>query len=266
MIESTHNPKIQWVRALNARSRQRREDGAFVVEGVRLVEEALAAGWDAKLVLHTSDTDPRRQAILEGFAARGVTIEIVSEQVMRAASDTQSPQGLLAVLALSSQPPPEKPGFIFIPDGVRDPGNLGSMLRTAAAAGADLVCLPAGTVDVFSPKVVRAGMGAHFRLPLMTGSWQEIAARLQRAGVQIYLAAAGQGVAYTQVDFRPPLALVVGGEASGAGEFIQSMPHQPIHIPMTSGVESLNAAAAAAVLLFEVIRQRQEGTLDSWER
>jgi RNA methyltransferase, TrmH family len=256
VIESTHNPKIQWIRALNARSRQRRESGAFVVEGVRLVEEALLAGWEAQLVLHTGDLDARKQAILDGFAARHTPVEMVSEPVMRAASDTQTPQGLLAVLALRSLSVPEKPDFIFIPDGVRDPGNLGSMLRSAAAAGASLICLPAGTVDVFSPKVVRAGMGAHFRLPLMTGSWQEIADLLNRAVVQVYLAAAGQGAAYTQVDFRPPLALVVGGEASGAGDFVRSLPHQPIHIPMPGGVESLNAAAAAAVLMFEVVRQR----------
>lgn len=256
MIESTRNPKILWVRGLNARSRQRRESGAFVVEGVRLVEEALLAGWDAQLVLFTQDLDPRRQAILDGFTDRHVPVEMVSEQVMRAASDTQSPQGMLAVLALHSLPLPEKPDFIFIPDGVRDPGNLGSMLRSATAAGTDLVCLPAGTVDVFSPKVVRAGMGAHFRLPIFVSSWQEIAARLQYAGVQVFLAAAGQGVAYTQVDFRRPLALVIGGEASGAGDFVRSLPHRAVHIPMPGRVESLNAAAAAAVLIFEVLRQQ----------
>jgi len=263
MIESTHNPKIQWVRLLNARSRQRRESGAFVVEGVRLVEEALLADWEAQLVLHTGDLDERKQAILDGFATRLVPVEMVSEPVMRAASDTQTPQGLLAVLALRSLPLPDQPDFIIIPDGVRDPGNLGSMLRSAAAAGASLVCLPAGTVDAFSPKVVRAGMGAHFRLPLFVGSWQEIAALLDRASVQVYLAAAGQGAAYTQVDFRPPLALVVGGEASGASEFVQGLPHQPVHIPMPGGAESLNAAAAAAVLMFEVLRQRHRDTFDS---
>ena len=261
MIQSTRNSKIQWVRALNARSRQRRESGAFVVEGVRLVEEALAAGWDAQLVFHTSDLDARKQAILDGFTARRVPVERVSEPVMRAASDTESPQGLLAVLALRSLPMPDQPDFIFIPDGVSDPGNLGSMLRSAAAAGASLVCLPTGTVDVFSPKVVRAGMGAHFRLPLMVGSWQEIADLLQVSKVQIYLAAAGEGAAYTQVNFRPPLALVVGGEAGGVGDFVQRLPHQPVHIPMPGGVESLNAAAAAAVLMFEVVHQRQEATI-----
>lgn len=256
MITSSRNPKIQSIRLLNARSRERRESGAFVVEGVRLVEEALSAGWPARLVLHTADLEPRGQAVVEGFAARGVTVETVSDHVMRHASDTQTPQGLLAVLEIQPFPFPEKPGFIFIPDGVRDPGNLGSMLRTAAAAGVDMVCLPEGTVDVYSPKVVRAGMGAHFRLPLFTGSWQQIGGLLERSRAAVYLAAAGQSLPYTQADFRLPLALVVGGEAAGAGEQALALAHQQVHIHMPGGVESLNAAAAAAVLMFEVVRQR----------
>ncbi len=256
MIISDRNPTIQWIRRLNARSRERREAGAFVVEGVRLVEEALLASWPTRLVLHTAGLDPRGQAVMEGFAARGVPVEAVSDQVMRHASDTQTPQGLLAVLEMQPLPLPEKPGFIFIPDGVRDPGNLGSMLRSAAAAGVDLVYLPEGTVDVFSPKVVRAGMGAHFRLPLFNGSWGEISEMLERSATAVFLAAAGQGIPYTQVDFRTPLALVVGGEAAGAGEQALAIAHQQVHIPMPGGVESLNAAAAAAVLMFEVVRKR----------
>jgi TrmH family RNA methyltransferase len=255
MITSSRNPKIQWIRSLNARSRERRESGAFVVEGVRLVEEALSAGWPARLVLHTADLEPRGQAVVGGFNARGVPVEIASDQVIRHASDTQTPQGLLAVLEMQSLPLPERPGFIFIPDGVRDPGNLGSMLRTAAAAGVDMVCLPEGTVDVYSPKVVRAGMGAHFRLPLMIVGWQEIGGLLEQSGVSVFLAAAGQGLPYTQADFRTPLAIVVGGEAVGAGEQALMQAHQQVHIPMAGGVESLNAAAAAAVLMFEVVRQ-----------
>lgn len=256
MISSSRNPKVQWIRSLNARSRERRESGAFVVEGVRLVEEALLTGWPARLVLHTADLEPRGQSVVEGFAAHGVAVETVSEQVMRRASDTQTPQGLLAVLEMRTLPLPKEPGFIFIPDGVRDPGNLGTMLRTAAAAGADLVCLPEGTVDVYSPKVVRAGMGAHFRLPLFMGSWQEVARKLECSRVAIFLAAAGQGLPHTQADFRSPLVLVVGGEAGGAGEQARGLAHQTVHIPMPGGVESLNAAAAAAVLMFEVVRQR----------
>ena len=258
MISSTHNAKIQWVRSLQSRSRERREASAFVVEGVRLAEEALQVTWNAHLLLYTSDLEPRGQAVVNGFAARGVPVEAVAPHIMSAASDTQTPQGLLVVLEMRSLPEPQQPDFVLIPDGVRDPGNLGGMLRSAAAAGCSLVCLPEGTVDVYSPKVVRAAMGAHFRLPLFTGSWQEIADLIQQAGLNVFLAAAGQGSLYTQADFCQPTTIIVGGEAAGAGASAKTLAHTQVHIPMPGGSESLNAAAAAAILLFEVVRQRRK--------
>jgi TrmH family RNA methyltransferase len=135
MITSTANPKIKWVRQLQAHSRERREAGAFVVEGVRLVEEALAAGWEAQLVLYTDDLSERGRRVVEAFALRGAPLELVSPEVLHAASDTETPQGLLAVLSQRLLPLPAAPDLVFIPDQVRDPGNLGTMLRTALAAG-----------------------------------------------------------------------------------------------------------------------------------
>jgi TrmH family RNA methyltransferase len=258
MITSTHNPKIQWVRLLQSRSKERREAGVFVVEGVRLAEEALQAGWKAQLVLHSSDLDTRGQAVVSGFAARGTSVEVVAPHVMSAASDTQTPQGLLVVLELASLPIPPQPDLVFIADEVRDPGNLGSMLRSAAAAGCSLACLPEGTADAYSPKVLRAAMGAHFRLPLLAASWQETGERLQRWGLHIYLASAREGIPHTQADLRQRAAIIVGGEAAGAGAAAQQLAHTLVHIPMPGGSESLNAAAAAAILLFEAVRQRQE--------
>ncbi len=216
MITSNQNPKIKWVRSLQAESRARREAGLFVVEGVRLVEEALAAGWTAQLVLHTEDLNPRGQAVVQGFLAHGAGIEPVSEGAMRAASDTETPQGILAVLEQKELPVSPDLDFVFIPDGIRDPGNLGTMLRSAAAAGVQAVFLPHGTVDPFSPKVLRAGMGAQFRLPVLSLSWQEIQARL--GGLPLYLAAVDSGLPYTQANWRAPAAILVGGEAQGAGE------------------------------------------------
>ena len=256
MITSTRNPKIQWVRSLQARSRQRREDSAFVVEGVRLVEEALNSGWKARLVMYTDDLDLRGQRLVDEFASRSVPIELVTLQVMRAASDTQTPQGILGVISLDDLPLPESLDFVFIPDGIRDPGNLGTMLRTASAAGVDAVFLPPGTVDAFAPKVLRSAMGAHFRLPLFTGSWEELRALISRASLRVYLAAADCDLVYTQADFRSPLALIVGGEAGGAGEAARQVGDACVSIPMPGGTESLNAAAAAAVLFYEVLRQR----------
>jgi TrmH family RNA methyltransferase len=254
MITSSQNPKIKWVRALQAHNRKRREAGAFVIEGVRLAEEALAAGWEASLALYSEELNERGRAVVEAFAARGVPVEAATPQVLRAASDTETPQGLLVVLALKPLPAPREPDFVLIPDEVRDPGNLGTMLRSAAAAGVQAVFCPPETVDAFSPKVVRAGMGAHFRLPVCALSWDEIAARLRP--LRVYLAAADEGVSIYRANFRLPLAIIVGGEAEGAGREARRLATEVVHIPMPGGGESLNAAAAASILMFEVARQR----------
>lgn len=257
MITSRQNSKIQWVKALQARSEQRRESQAFVIEGVRLAEEALASGRKAQLALYTEDLDERGQQVVKGLADHGCPVEMVTPPVMRAASDTLSPQGLLIVISLSSLPIPEELNFVLIPDRLRDPGNLGSILRTALAAGVDAVVLPPGTVDVYAPKVVRSAMGAHFHLPIYMASWEEIYTLEQANKLQVYVAAANAGLIYSQVNLRQPLALVIGGEAEGASQAAWSQDHICIRIPMSARVESLNAAAAAAVLLFEVARQRQ---------
>ncbi len=258
MITSVHNPKIKWVRSLQSDARTRREEAAFAVEGVRLADEALAAGWQARLVLFSADLVARGKSIVDGFAAQGAPVEEVAEHVMRAASDTQTPQGILVVLAMRSLPLPHAPGLAFIPDAIRDPGNLGSMLRTAAAAGVEAVLIPPGNVDVYAPKVVRAAMGAHFRLPIASQSWDEITAYVGMAGLQLVLADAAGGEMHTRSDLRHPLALILGGEAEGASQEARRLAQARLHIPMAGGVESLNAAAAAAVLLFEVVRQRTQ--------
>ncbi len=236
----------------------RQSEGVFVVEGVRLVEEALRAGWQPSLVLYTPDLSQRGLEIIRSLSPS--IVEEVSPAVMRSASDTQTPQGILAVMAQRTLPLPAALDFVLVLDAVRDPGNLGTILRTAAAAGVQAVFLAPGCVDPFSPKVLRSAMGAHFCLPLLVLDWTEIEALLKlgeaRPGVKIYLSDAEGSLPYTQADFRSPAALIVGGEAEGAGAEAQRMAERRIHIPMAPGVESLNAAIAAAILMFEVVRQR----------
>jgi TrmH family RNA methyltransferase len=254
MITSVHNPKIKWVRSLQAENRTRREEQAFVVEGVRLAEEALASKQEARLILYTEDLGERGVAVLDGFMEQGVSAEQVTNRVMQAASDTETPQGILAILELRELSIPDRLDFVLIPDMVRDPGNLGTMLRTAAAAGIQVVFIPPETADPLSPKVVRSGMGAHFRLPIRLASWEEIEQKTR--SLNIYLAAANQGLLYTQADLRNPLALIVGGEASGASAKARNLAIARLHIPMPGGCDSLNAAVAAGILLFEAARQR----------
>jgi len=256
MITSTQNPKIKWVRQLQNQARARREEAAFVVEGIRLAEEALTAGWEAELVLFSAGLNARGQAVVAGFAQRGSPVEEVSEAVLKAASDTQNPQGVLAVIRQPNQPYPDPLNFALMTDEVRDPGNLGSILRSAAAAGAQAVLLTPGCVDPFSPKVVRAAMGAHFRLHLASLDWNTIQVQIKEAGLYVVLAAAGSGLIYTECDFRRRVGIIIGGEAEGASAQGRRLAHAAVQIPMAGNTESLNAAAAAAVLLFEVVRQR----------
>ncbi len=256
MITSPQNPRIKQVRALQGRSRERRRAHAFVIEGVRLLEEALQTAWPMRFLLHTADLDGRAQAVVESARQRGVDVVLVSLEVMRAASDTETPQGVLAVAERMPLDAPESPDFVLLPDGVRDPGNLGTLLRTALAAGADAVLLPPGNVDPFAPKVLRAGMGAHFHLPVLSLSWDEIARRVQDWRLSMCLADAAGAHLYTEVDFTQPTGIIIGGEAGGAGTQARALASCTVRIPMPGAIESLNAAIAASVVMFEVVRQR----------
>ncbi len=253
MIASAQNPKIKLVRALAGRSRERREAHAFLAEGVRLVEEATNAGWPFRFALYSEDLSERGRELAKALVSKGVEIEQVDSSLLRSLSDTETPQGILAVLGEHELPIADPLDFILIADSVRDPGNLGTLLRSADAAGVQAVFLPPESVDPFSPKVVRAGMGAHFRLPIRLMSWTEI--RDYTKGLKVYLADM-HGASCWEVDFRLPLALIIGGEATGATEPARALADRLVSIPMLGQAESLNAAVAGSVLMFEVLRQR----------
>lgn len=255
MITSAQNPRLQRIRALLEKRKQRESEGAFVIEGVRLAEEALAAGWTPELVLYASRLSQRGSAVTEGFSQAGAEVLEVADHLIDSLSGTETSQGLLAVVPQRSMPLPEQRNFLVIADTLRDPGNLGTMLRTAAAAGAQGVLLSPATTDAFSPKVLRAGMGAHFRLPILAASWEEIATLC--AGLRVLIAEAEEGISLWQTDLRTPLALLISSEAEGASPQALALPHQTIRIPMPGRSESLNAAIAAGILLFEVVRQRE---------
>jgi TrmH family RNA methyltransferase len=253
MITSSQNPKLKLVRALLGRAKERREAGAFVVEGVRLVEEAVKTHWQFQYVLFSDDLSERGKELVNTLTTNQIEVEEVSGDLLQNVSETETPQGILAVLKLDNLPIPDSPNFILIPDQIRDPGNLGTLLRTAAAASVQAALLPPETTDAFAPKVLRAGMGAHFQLPIHSMIWDEIRERIQ--DMKIYLADMN-GRSCWKTDLRKPLALVIGGEAEGASEEARKLTAQKIAIPMSWHVESLNAGVAGSVLMFEVVRQR----------
>jgi len=256
MITSSQNPKLKLVRALAGRPKDRCKEGAFLAEGVRLVEEALAADWPIRFVMCSSGLSDRGKELVENLKVAGWEVDEVSDDLLQAASETETSQGILAVLELSPLPIPASPNFILIPDQIRDPGNLGTLIRTASAADVQAVLLPPETTDAFAPKVVRAGIGAHFRLPIHTMDWDEIAHVCKQAGLQVFLADM-VGQSCWETDFRAPLVLIVGGEAEGASMRARELATATVSIPMPGEAESLNAGVAGAVLMFEVLRQRK---------
>ena len=256
MITSVANEKVKYVRSLYRR-RVRYRERHFVIEGVRLVREAFRAGIVPALLFYGEGIGaiPSGRELLAEIQKRGDSPAFaVSEQVMKALADTVSPQGVLAVAPFVELAPPADPTLVLIIDCLRDPGNLGAILRSANAAGVEQVILAPKTVDPYNPKVVRGAMGAHFRLPIVALSWPEIAETV--AGIHVLLADARVERAYYEMDWTQPLALIIGGEAHGASREAKELATATVAIPMHGEAESLNAATAASVILFEAARQR----------
>ena len=256
-ITSTANERVRLARSLNQASGRRRE-GAYLIEGVRLVEEALRAGVAPRLVLADVEAlrrTERGEALLEALRPFGY-LE-VAERVLASASETVTPQGVVAVVPLPERRVPADPGpLVLILDGVRDPGNLGTILRAAEATGIVRVVVAVGCADPFGPKVVRAGMGAHFYLDILADAkWPEVANLV--GDRPTWLATMRGGMLYDMVDWRRNSALIVGGEAAGASGEGAALATGRVSIPMAGRAESLNAAMAASVLVFEAARQRR---------
>ncbi len=253
MITSLTNDKVKLVRSL-AERKHRVKGQRFAIEGARLIDDALAASLTPDWIFGAERLPSRSQETLGRLKKRGVEIITVSDAVLKACSETETPQGLVAVLQFPRLTIPSNPKMILIADSLRDPGNLGTLLRSAAASDVDAVLLPPETVDAYNPKVVRGAMGAHFRLPILEAAWAEIADRVR--GMNVYLAAAEGELNYTAANWTKPSALIVGGEATGASKDALQLAAQRISIPLSREVESLNAAVAASVILFEAKRQR----------
>jgi TrmH family RNA methyltransferase len=260
MITSIHNPLLQRARRLLSRSKDRREEQAYVLEGVRLVEEAWTAGAVPEVVIYSSTLGERGNALLSQMRAAGVPVEEVPADLLERLGDTDTPQGILAVLPYSPPTLPAAANLVVILDGIRDPGNLGTILRTACAAGADLALLSPDCADVLSPKVLRSGMGAHFHIPCVSAPWEDISRWCQAnlAAAAVFLSDVNGGLSLWQCDLRQPCALIICNEASGASPAARTLTETRVHIPMPGGFESLNAATAAAILLFEAVRQRSQ--------
>jgi len=259
MITSAQNVKIKLARALLSQKKERVAANKFVVEGIRLAEEAVESGMKPELVLFSRALSGRGRELITRLESTSSQFEEVEANLLDRVSDTRSSQGILMILETPDMELPGNPDPVLALDDIRDPGNLGTILRSAWAAGFRAALLTPQCVEAFSPKVVRAGMGAHFNVPIRTLDPAEIQAFCKEQAkppLQILLADARNGQPCWEADLTVPLCLVIGSEAEGASERMQEISDRNIFIPIQGDAESFNAAAAAGILMYEITRQR----------
>lgn len=243
-ITSLKNPKVTAWKALKDR-KGRRESGCFLVEGRKMVEEALASAFDVEAVL-----------VQEGVSfPDGLTMPVyeLPAHVLAAVCDTKTPQGIAAVVRMKEQSALGK--HIVVLDGVQDPGNVGTIIRTADAAGLDGVLLSNQCADVFSPKVLRATMGSIFRMNLRTtDDLPGELTKLREKGYSILSSQLDGTPFYEREKVAERFALIIGNEGNGVSEQVQQTATHRVRLPMRGGAESLNAAIAAAIMMYELMR------------
>ncbi|MCA1021852.1 TrmH family RNA methyltransferase [Halobacillus litoralis] len=242
MLTSLQNAKVKNWKKLHKR-KYRNQTGTFLVEGFHLVEEVMKSGWTVKELIVREET--------EVTLPDDIPYTIVSRDVFAAVAETETPQGVAAVVA--------KEDYTFTPgsltlmlDAVQDPGNIGTLIRTADAAGFDQVIVGTGSVDIFNDKVIRASQGSLFHLPVLTGDLTDYVGELKDQGVEIWASTLENAASYKELPIPEKAALVVGNEGSGISEELVEAADQQVYIPIYGQAESLNAAIAGAVLMYHL--------------
>lgn len=262
-LDSADNKTVRRIRRLNQSRTARAKNQETVVEGARLLDEALAAGVLPRVVVYSPKwvERPEGRALLARLQARSIHLFYVTDRLLDEVSQVETPQGILAVIPL----PPlgdladllvrgPKPLLFPVALGIQDPGNLGTLMRAALAAGAQAFGIAPGTVDPFNPKCVRASAGAAFRLPLV-GLESQALDDLTASDVTVYTTAVDQGIPYYEADWAESAALVLGNEGHGLpAEWLQRT--RVVTVPMSPASESLNVSMAGAILLFHAAFQR----------
>jgi TrmH family RNA methyltransferase len=278
LITSTTNPRVAQIRDLHT-TKGRKKSGLLLMEGPHLLEALLSVDilpdeiyFQPDLLQRTSEGNALLSRLLHATSPLStVPLIEVSERVAAALSDAQTSQGILCVLSLrllqpqhllAQRIPACRPALLVL-DGLADPGNMGTILRTALAADVKEVLLTPHCVDCYSPKVVRSAAGAHVALPIWRDlSWvaikQKIAEHIGEASERVFVAEASGSLPYYAEDLRLPFALIIGNEAHGPSDEARLLARRTITIPLTNQVESLNAAMATGIILFEAARQLSE--------
>ncbi|MBM4762505.1 RNA methyltransferase [Bacillus sp. B15-48] len=242
-IHSTINPQVkQWKKLLTRKERDKTK--TFLIEGFHLVEEALKNNADIETIIISEKVE-----LPSSFNYGSTPVVMVTEEIARSLADTETTQGIYAVCA--QQPIPSSNGKTFLLiDSVQDPGNIGTMIRTADAAGIDAVIVGKGSVDIYNPKVLRAAQGSHFHLPVISADLHNWLDSLLDRGISVYGTALENAISYHEVEQEESFALIVGNEGSGVNPELLDKTKKNLYIPIYGKSESLNVAVAAGILLY----------------
>ncbi|MGG6237330.1 TrmH family RNA methyltransferase [Nodosilinea sp. AN01ver1] len=257
MLTSLQNPLVKSIRKLH-QAKVRRSQAQFLLEGTHLIQEALATRYPLAIACYTPAW-AEAQADLALALERSVErVELVSDAVLEAMATTEHPDGVVAIAPHNLRPPnPQIEGIGLVVETLQDPGNLGTIIRTAVAAGAEGLWLSADSVAPDHPKVLRASAGQWFRLPLaVVDDLDALLTAWDRSGVQLVATSSYATADYWSVDFTQPTVIVLGNEGAGLSAELQRRAAVQVSIPMVGEVESLNVGVAAALLLYEARRQR----------
>ncbi len=265
MIESSSNSHIKRIQKLMKNARFRRQEQAFIVEGWKMADEALARGLVKSLYLSEraeGEYTKRQQCGKPAPADGGVPVHIVSDRCFRDMADTINPQGILAEVSMPrydrEQILSSRRAALLCLEDIQDPGNLGTIMRTAEGAGMTALVLSKGCVDLFNPKVVRSTMGALFRVPyLACDDMSTEVERLKKEGFVIYAAHLSAERDYTDEQYADRAAVLIGNEAGGLSDAVSGRADTLLKIPMEGELESLNAAVSAALFMYELHRSRK---------
>jgi len=260
-VASRQNPLVKDLRRAFARS-ETTPDGSCAIESVRLVEEAIRSGVKFRAVFFRQSSLALADRLLPQIAAQVETV-LLPNEIFDSAVATETPQGVAALAKIKSFTledvlRPYQP-LVVVLSGIQDPGNLGTLLRSAEAFGASGVLLGEGTVSQFNSKAVRASAGSVFRLPTVAVKVEEAIPRLRQAGLRLVATSSHGGMPADQASLAGPLAFFIGNEGSGLPRELMSQMDETVAVPHPGPVESLNAAVAASVLLYEAARQRRAG-------
>ncbi len=259
MITSSSNNKIKQVIQLKKKAKARAEAGLFLVEGFKMVEEAMEFGIQEIFIAESREEEFQKQ---HNSTLGTLSYEVVSDKLFQEMSDTVTPQGILATVKIPKYSLEDilakSDGHIIMLENLRDPGNLGTILRSAEGAGATGVILSKESADIFNPKVIRSTMGSVFRVPFCyVEDFRDAMRKAKNQGITLYAAHLQGSKEYESFNYTKPCGFLIGNEANGLTEETGELADTLIRIPMAGKVESLNAAMAASILMFEVARQRR---------